>query len=336
MGSAVELCIIIVLPLTQDFWCSIFKVVACGNSAEEAGVWAWRTVFTSNLVASIISLQYMQEPELADLVWSKYFNLIVQIMWWVCFLSCLLCSPGAVVDAPDIQGRSNYDKALDLILTNDGDIGDKKLCHSCHVQRPFRAKHDKFLRTCVHKFDHHCPFVGNTVGRDNHRFFLGLCIFHQLCYFGFVYTSFYYGYRVQLSWFLLAFLIYGGFWDMMMMGLGSYHVQLISTNMTTNESMGVSKYSYFRNEKGEFDNPFCRGHPWSNIYDTLFPYKKQFFSRAEVVSFVNRSGPMLGKEPGQCCGGGHDHSHGHSHGHSDKGHEDAEPLLGNKHGDGNV
>lgn len=310
---------------------SIYKVIACGNSTEEAGVWAWRTVFVSNLTATYLSLQYMQDPELADLVWSKYFNLFVQIMWWFCFLSCLLCGPGVVVDIPDSQGMTNYDKALNLILINDGNIGERKLCHSCHVQRPLRAKHDKFLRACVHKFDHHCPFVGNTVGRDNHKFFIGLCVFHQLCYFGFVYTSIYYAYRVQLSWFLLLFLIYGAMWDMMMMGLGSYHMQLIMTNMTTNESMGTSKYAYFKDEQGEFDNPFCRGHPWMNIYDTLFPYKKQFFFRQEVVPFIDRSGPMFGKAPAQCCGGGHDHSHGHAHGHAD-----TSPLLGKSSADNNV
>lgn len=291
-------------------------------------------MFVSNLIASILSLQFMQEPALDDLVWSKYFNLFVQIMWWFCFLSCLCNSPGIVIDVQDAKGFTRYDKALDLLVENNGDIGDIKLCHSCHVQRPLRSKHDKFLRACVHKFDHHCPFVGNTVGRDNHRFFIGLCVFHQLCYFGFVYTSIYYGYRVRLSWFLLGFLIYGGFWDMMMMGLGSYHMQLIGTNMTTNESMGVHKYSYFSDESGEFDNPFCRGNPWSNVFDTIFPYKNQFFNRADVVSYINRSGPMIGRAPGQCCGSGHDHSHGHMHGQNDRDNDDAAPLL--SRGENNV
>lgn len=320
--------------------CRVLKVLMCGNAPEDAGVWAWRTVFFSNLVATVISLQFMQEPLLADLVWSKYFNLIVQGMWWFCFLSCLLVGPGVVVDSPDANGRSNYDKALDLIVAKDGEIGDIKLCHSCHVQRPFRAKHDKFLRACVHKFDHHCPFVGNTVGRDNHRFFIGLTVFHQLCYFGFVYTSFYYGYRVQMSWFLLIFLIYGGFWDMMMMGLGSYHLQLVSTNMTTNESMGHSKYTYLKNQDGQFENPFCRGDPWLNIFDTLFPYPNHFFSRDDVVAFIGRQGPMIGKAPGSCCDA-HGHSHSHSHGHPPNENEtspddDAVPLLAKEKGDNAV
>jgi hypothetical protein len=321
----------------------VFKLIMCGRTPEEAGVWGWRMVCASNLVASVVSLQYMQEPALVDLVWSKYAALICQCMWWFCFLGCWVFGPGEVLEVHDEQNKSNYDRALDLFLTKDGEVGDIKLCHSCHVQRPLRSKHDKFLRKCVHKFDHHCPFVGNTVGRDNHRFFLGLTIFHQLCFAGFVYTSIYYGYRVEMSWFTILFICYAGFWDMMMIGLGSYHMQLISTNMTTNEQMGASKYTYFRNESGDFDNPFCRGDPWSNIMDTLSPYKQHFYSRLEVLAFINRVGPAVGKEPGQCCGGGHDHSHAHGHSH-EQGHgharaeqavaEDSAPLLGKQ--DSNV
>ena len=319
----------------------MIKIVLCGNTAEEAGVWAWRTVFFSNLVASVISLQYMQVPELSDLVWTKYIALICQCMWWFCFLGCWFFSPGNVVETQDSQNKTNYDRALDLILSNDGDIGDIKLCHSCHLQRPLRSKHDHYHRKCVHKFDHHCPFVGNTVGRDNHRFFIGLTIFHQLCFAGFLYSSIIYGYRVKMSWFTILFIMYAGFWDLMMVGLGSYHMQLISENMTTNESINLSKYTYFRDENSDFDNPFCRGNRLSNILDTMSPYKQSFFSRLEVLAFINRVGAMVGSKPGQCCEGGHDHSHGHSHGHArnqhvvgaattssgEQGEEDSTPLL---------
>mmetsp|Transcript_9197 Transcript_9197/g.29183 ORF Transcript_9197/g.29183 Transcript_9197/m.29183 type:complete len:407 (-) Transcript_9197:546-1766(-) len=37
---------------------------------------------------------------------------------------------------------------------------------------PPRAKHDRQTGRCVHKFDHFCVFIGNSVGRGNYRWFL--------------------------------------------------------------------------------------------------------------------------------------------------------------------
>lgn len=51
---------------------------------------------------------------------------------------------------------------------------DRRLCHSCRVVRPLRSKHSPSLNVdkCVPRFDHHCPWVGNTVGYNNHPWFL--------------------------------------------------------------------------------------------------------------------------------------------------------------------
>lgn len=47
--------------------------------------------------------------------------------------------------------------------------GDIQLCHSSHIARPLRSKHCRISRACVLVFDHHCPFVGATVGLYNVR-----------------------------------------------------------------------------------------------------------------------------------------------------------------------
>lgn len=47
---------------------------------------------------------------------------------------------------------------------------DIQLCHSCHIAKPLRSKHCRITRACVLGFDHHCPFVGNTVGLYNVRY----------------------------------------------------------------------------------------------------------------------------------------------------------------------
>jgi palmitoyltransferase ZDHHC13/17 len=68
------------------------------------------------------------------------------------------------------------------------------LCHSCHIARPLRSKHCNITGTCVLAFDHHCPFVGATVGLYNVRYyrFVGVvtaCVFRFLLTLSLLFSS---------------------------------------------------------------------------------------------------------------------------------------------------
>jgi DHHC palmitoyltransferase len=48
-------------------------------------------------------------------------------------------------------------------------------CHKCHDNyKPPRAHHDSVTDRCIVKFDHFCPWVNNSIGALNHKFF---CLF---------------------------------------------------------------------------------------------------------------------------------------------------------------
>mmetsp|Transcript_1920 Transcript_1920/g.3790 ORF Transcript_1920/g.3790 Transcript_1920/m.3790 type:complete len:436 (+) Transcript_1920:376-1683(+) len=48
-------------------------------------------------------------------------------------------------------------------------------CHKCEDNyKPPRAHHDSVTGRCIVKFDHFCPWVGNSIGAMNHKFF---CLF---------------------------------------------------------------------------------------------------------------------------------------------------------------
>lgn len=46
-----------------------------------------------------------------------------------------------------------------------------QLCPDCLVIRTPRSRHCNTCNMCVERFDHHCPWINNCVGINNHRYF---------------------------------------------------------------------------------------------------------------------------------------------------------------------
>lgn len=51
-------------------------------------------------------------------------------------------------------------------------LPEHRYCQRDEFVKPYRAHHCRSCGTCVLRFDHHCPWIGQCVGARNHKFFI--------------------------------------------------------------------------------------------------------------------------------------------------------------------
>jgi hypothetical protein len=59
------------------------------------------------------------------------------------------------------------------------------LCPDCYVIRSPRCRHCNLCNRCIDRFDHHCPWINNCIGKGNFRKFYAF-VFVQLFYLLFI------------------------------------------------------------------------------------------------------------------------------------------------------
>ncbi|XP_024918705.1 palmitoyltransferase ZDHHC9 isoform X2 [Cynoglossus semilaevis] len=149
-----------------------------------------------------------------------------------------------------------------------------KYCYTCKIFRPPRASHCSICDNCVDRFDHHCPWVGNCVGKRNYRYFyLFTLSLSLLTIYIFTFNIVHVVMRSVDNGFLntlketpgtvLEVLVcFFTLWSVV--GLTGFHTYLISLNQTTNEDIKGSWSG-----KNRVQNPYSHKNMIKNCCEVL-------------------------------------------------------------------
>ncbi|XP_069027961.1 palmitoyltransferase ZDHHC9 isoform X1 [Embiotoca jacksoni] len=149
-----------------------------------------------------------------------------------------------------------------------------KYCYTCKIFRPPRASHCSICDNCVDRFDHHCPWVGNCVGKRNYRYFyLFTLSLSLLTIYIFTFDIIHVVMRSVDNGFLntlketpgtvLEVLVcFFTLWSVV--GLTGFHTYLISLNQTTNEDIKGSWSG-----KNRVQNPYSHKNIIKNCCEVL-------------------------------------------------------------------
>nr|GMD95089.1 protein S-acyltransferase 24 [Ipomoea batatas] len=195
----------------------------------------------------------------------------------VMFYRCSSKDPGYIrMSAHDSQDIKDDEPLLKIDIDHPALLAGNwsQLCSTCKIVRPLRAKHCSTCGHCVEQFDHHCPWVSNCIGKKNKwEFFLFLVleVSAMLITGGVALTRILTDPMAPSSFFLwlnyagtqhigaIAFFVADFFIFSGLAVLTVIQASQISQNITTNEVANSTRYSYLRDEAGQFRNPYDHG-----------------------------------------------------------------------------
>ena len=111
----------------------------------------------------------------------KHLNIIYILISSILFISNLYfmikcgCTDPGILPKQKINKYYNTNKENMKYRIN-GHIISLHYCYSCHLFRPPRTSHCSRCDNCVERFDHHCLWLANCVGKRNYKYFYALLI----------------------------------------------------------------------------------------------------------------------------------------------------------------
>ncbi|GIQ81964.1 hypothetical protein KIPB_003017 [Kipferlia bialata] len=265
-------------------------------------------------IATLVQL-YIPNHTLVPLCWVLIVLSVVQL-GLVVFTS--QCDPGFIQpDKPslDLPPVVPVPVTLGLHLGNSGgeapavDVNSlqhpSRHCATCLMIRPLRSKHCSQCGRCVSRFDHHCLWLNNCIGKRNLAAFyvllwlsMGLFIVYDgLIVYSLVLDREGLGAKagdsvlrqiltlcVKAPWMIGALI--GSSMLINVIGLVGLHSKQLTSNTTTNETLNGFRYTYLNGPHGP-DNPFDRGCQ-ANWIEACKGERDMYLSREEALRWRGR------------------------------------------------
>ncbi|XP_013855393.1 palmitoyltransferase ZDHHC12-B isoform X3 [Austrofundulus limnaeus] len=223
------------------------------------------------LILFLHDTELRKQEETGQLVQPVLFVLLVLVSVLLYFTVSLM-DPGFILsDDPDLQsggvgGAAGHDRPRVQIPASAPlwSLSAADVC-LCSEQQPMRSKHCQTCHHCVRRYDHHCPWIENCVGEQNHRWFVVYLAVQLLVLV----------WALHITWtglvlvpglspwlrsngVLLVVLVLLVLLALVVLLLLGSHLYLVSLNTTTWEFMSRHRISYLKHCGAE-QNPFDRG-----------------------------------------------------------------------------
>lgn len=221
-------------------------------------------------------------PRIPDRWTLHFFFFVCVTCLWINFYRCITTDPGflplltiqdrklAVTHLVEeaIKNVETLDTATDEARRPKFSLLDR-FCTTCLIRKPLRSKHCASCDRCVARFDHHCPWIYNCVGMNNHSHFIFYLAFTSISCILFQWGSVVYlleqpclisgsdpmttfrwsdniGAFVRCDPWVLFCVANGtfySFWTLMLFCFQFY--QMVWLNATTNERLTIDRYAEF-------------------------------------------------------------------------------------------
>ncbi|XP_051508105.1 putative ZDHHC-type palmitoyltransferase 6 [Myxocyprinus asiaticus] len=147
-------------------------------------------IYLGTLTAGIIHSTACFLYKIVPSFWPAYTLLHISF-FHMCVLIALLWkvlnrNPGQLKEA---DTDAQFSSIGDLLEANQSP---DRFCIYCELIQVENCKHCRLCDMCIQDYDHHCLFLNQCVGRDNHRLFVLFIMAMVMAHFIFICSAFYY------------------------------------------------------------------------------------------------------------------------------------------------